>query len=429
MVLVSVLLASCAVAVYRLRVSLPASATVVIKDISSYHLSKFPPSIDDLNELNSRLAGLDVDDLLKWAHSEFHDELVQTTSFGPSGLVIIDKLHKLGLLNRIPIVTVDTLHLFPESYKFLNDIQAHYPDDLDLRVFLPEGFLSGDRDLFDETYGLGLWKSDPDKYAYLSKVEPTLRAMEEIHCSAWITGRRRSQGGERINLAVFELDNIEGKRLKINPLAHWSYEDVWAYIRHHKLIYNPLYDKGYKSIGDVMTTMPVAKDANERSGRFVGLNKTECGMHSHLEKIKRMREEAKQDNRVFEMPTLPCSDCLDVDTSRFDELVVQSNYEMLLEFYSPLCGTCQEFSPQYNLVAKYLKPLHNFKVARFDITESGVPPYVERVFPVQATPELYIVQREPFRVEHFRGGHDVPSILKWLESKTSYVHAAELLAK
>ena len=110
-------------------------------------------------------------------------------------------------------------------------------------------------------------------------MEPLERALRELKVRAWITGRRRDQGGSRANVEVLEFD-VDG-RLKVNVLASWSWEDVWQYIHDNKVPYNPLYDQSYKSIGDYHSTRPVEADGDERSGRFYHQEeKTECGIHN-----------------------------------------------------------------------------------------------------------------------------------------------------
>lgn len=109
-----------------------------------------------------------------------------------------------------------------------------------------------------------------------------------------------------------DLSDPTGQRLKLNPLAYWSKEQVWEYIRAHHVPYNALHDKGYASIGDMMSTRPTKEGDGEREGRFVGQNQSECGMHTHLAKVEKLREEAKEEGEEFEMPHLPCDDCIEV---------------------------------------------------------------------------------------------------------------------
>ncbi|EGD77949.1 phosphoadenosine phosphosulfate reductase [Salpingoeca rosetta] len=137
------------------------------------------------------------------------------------------------------------------------------------------------REEFEDLYGEELWQRDPELYQYMTKVEPTGRALRDYGVNVWITGRRRSQGAVRSQLHVVE--RTKDGRFKVNPMAFWPFETVQAYIREHNVPYNALLDQGYKSIGDVHSTVPVGSDAPERSGRWSGDYRTECGMHTMLE--------------------------------------------------------------------------------------------------------------------------------------------------
>ncbi|KAJ1843164.1 3'-phosphoadenylsulfate reductase, partial [Coemansia sp. RSA 2703] len=109
-------------------------------------------------------------------------------------------------------------------------------------------------------------------------VEPARRAYETLNAQAVITGRRKSQKGDRASLQVVEIEKGTGL-VKINPLANWSFQQVWTYLRANEVPYNVLLDRGYKSIGDFHSTLPVKEGADERSGRWQGSEKTECGLH------------------------------------------------------------------------------------------------------------------------------------------------------
>lgn len=403
---------------------LPSMTTKDSKGLDRVRIEGFPPSAAQLDQLNLLLGKFSADDILKWAHSQLPQGLIQVTSFGPSGLVVLDKLRKLGLLSHVSVLTIDTLHLFPESYAFIKSMKIEIPE-MHLHVYQPQNFRS--RNAFDQQYGESFWKKSPDEYAYFSKVEPMVRGLKEMNTSGWITGRRRSQGAERASLPVVEIDNLDPMRIKINPLAYWTYEDVWKYIRDARLLYNPLHDEGYKSIGDTMTTKPVDAAASERSGRFVGMQKTECGMHIHFEKIEKMRQDARKKNQVFEMPKLPCDGCLEVDMSNFDQLVLGGQIDMLIEFYSPMCSHCQNFAPKYDVVLKKLKSIPDVEVARMDITIHKIPESGKAAgFKVDSFPALYLVQRTPFKAILYTGEHEVSPILDWLEWKTSYVRVSDL---
>jgi phosphoadenylyl-sulfate reductase (thioredoxin) len=135
---------------------------------------------------------------------------------------------------------------------------------------------------FEARYGAELWKADEASYDYLVKVEPSQRAYAALNVGAVITGRRRSQGGDRAAIPALERD--ETGLIKVNPLAAWTFKDTKAYIDAHAVPYNALLDQGYKSIGDWHSTQPadpsLAGDAGERAGRWAGrADKTECGLH------------------------------------------------------------------------------------------------------------------------------------------------------
>lgn len=229
---------------------------------------RFTP--EHLEWLNDRFEDATPEEILKWCSMSL-PHLIQSTSFGPTGMVILQMLKELDL--NIPVLYIDTLHHFPESLAHAENSREHF--GLDLRVYRCKD--ATNQEEFEEKHGKELWKLESEKYDRIVKVEPQKRALREMDVYAWINGRRRSQGGERSNLKIMEFD-VDG-RVKINPLANWTYEQTWDYIRDNKLPYNPLHDQGYKSIGDHMTTFPVGDDEDERAGRWQGSSQTECGIH------------------------------------------------------------------------------------------------------------------------------------------------------
>jgi phosphoadenosine phosphosulfate reductase len=196
--------------------------------------------------------------------------------------VILDAIHKAGLLDKVPIIFVDTYTLFPESLHFLREVEQHY--GFKAKVFAAEGCT--DQKDYEAKYGTDYWMKDIDEYDMLCKVEPMNRALGEANSDCWINGRRRDHGADRAALPVWE-----GK--KLNPLAFWSFEDCWAYLRKHNVPYHPLHDVGFSSMGDMHSTVKVDHKVwftygGERSGRFQnlvkkdGTAKTECGIHSEI---------------------------------------------------------------------------------------------------------------------------------------------------
>jgi phosphoadenosine phosphosulfate reductase len=325
------------------------------KLLNKLYALPLPTSSQELSEVNKELAGLDPELILKWAHHHLHDSpelgdshpLVQATSFGPTGLVILDLLSVHNLLDTIPVITMDTLHLFQESYTFYDTVQSHYKSPLHLTITKPLDMIEEpimSKSEFNDAYSSTLWKTDPKLYTKVTKLEPMQQKLEEWNAVMWITGRRRSQGGERVKLDVLEFEpypqgsdmgnaaksspfHSSKGRWKLNPLAYWSYDQVWSYIRNNNVPYNPLYDQGYTSIGDEMTTSKPEK-ANEgvepahheRSGRFAGFGASnkECGLHVDFDldpADMKLDDDKEEENEPEDAENVTC----DIDMARQGE--------------------------------------------------------------------------------------------------------------
>lgn len=191
--------------------------------------------------------------------------LALVSAFGPGSLVLIHRFSELKV--RVPVIFIDTLYHFPETLDLVERVRSRY--ELDLRVFRP----AQNRAAFEALHGERLWERDIDRYQHHTKVEPFQRAIAGL--SAYITGRRRDQSTTRADLDVVEF----GNPIRINPLAAWTSEHVWAFIREHDIPYNSLHDAGYASVGDAPLTTPVALGEHERAGRWRGLDRLECGIH------------------------------------------------------------------------------------------------------------------------------------------------------
>ncbi|TVQ00056.1 MAG: phosphoadenylyl-sulfate reductase [Balneolaceae bacterium] len=221
-----------------------------------------------LEELNNYFRDKTVDDLLIWGYETFGNEIVAGTAFGSSGIVILHRLHELGL--PVKAFCLDTQLLFNETYHLWKTVVKQF--DIEIEPVQPILTLSGQT----ARYGDELWKNDADKCCYIRKVLPLRKYL--ANKKAWITGLRRSQSSTRSCIEKIEWDT-ENKTYKINPLADWGSEKIWEYIHAYKLPYNRLHDEGYPSIGCIHCTSPVKDFSDERSGRWVNLEKTECGIH------------------------------------------------------------------------------------------------------------------------------------------------------
>ncbi|HNY32586.1 MAG TPA: phosphoadenylyl-sulfate reductase [Fibrobacteria bacterium] len=226
----------------------------------------------DIVAASVSLEGKHPRDILEWTFQNLSD-VVLTTAWQPSGLVILDLLHEIG--RHPPVLFVDTLFHFQETLNLARVLADRY--DLDLRVYRPAGLDS--EAAFTAAHGEALWDRDLDLYQELTKVEPLRRAMRETGAKAWISGRRRDQGGDRKDLPILEL---AGGRIKVNPLAAWTRKEVWGYLLSKGIPYNPLHDQGFPSIGDRPLTEKADVGEGERSGRWKGRGKTECGIHTNM---------------------------------------------------------------------------------------------------------------------------------------------------
>ena len=235
-----------------------------------------PLQLHDLNldELNEKFETAHPSDILAWAIANIPSGLVQASAFNVDDIAITDLLYRqLKPATPVPVLFLDTLHHFPETLETVAKVKNTY--GLNLQIYKIPGVMT--REDFETEYGKALWETDVREFHRLTKIEPLHRGLAELDAQAWITGRRRDQAMTRTRLEIFEFD--AQKRLKINPIATWTRKDTWDYVAEHGVIYNPLHDRGYPSIGDEPLTTPVAEGEDERAGRWHGMGKTECGIH------------------------------------------------------------------------------------------------------------------------------------------------------
>ena len=208
-------------------------------------------------------------ELLKWISQNLPNEkVVMGTGFGPPGIVLMDILFQVN--RDISIFYIDTGFLFDQTYDLKNKLEERY--DFEFLRF------STDITPDDQTiqYGKKLWEKDADACCNLRKVIPLKQALSEY--DVWITGIRRKQTRVRAHAGLVELDP-RFEVIKINPLINWTHKEVWDYIKMHNLPYNSLHDRNYPSIGCKQCTSPVLPGDDDRSGRWKGTKKTECGLH------------------------------------------------------------------------------------------------------------------------------------------------------
>jgi phosphoadenosine phosphosulfate reductase len=230
----------------------------------------------ELQALNERFDRRPAEEPLRWAWDRFGTRAAIGTSFQGAGLVIMHLAHQAGL--RFPVFTIDTGLLFPETVALRSRLEAFFGHPIEA--------LEPDLTVEEQAAALGpeLWKHDPDLCCTQRKVVPLQSKLAQLDC--WITGLRREQSQTRAATALVEVyifDETTGREIvKLNPLAHWTRQAVWDHLRRHRIPYNPLHDQGYRSLGCQPCTTKTADGGNERAGRWIGFNKTECGLHTFL---------------------------------------------------------------------------------------------------------------------------------------------------
>lgn len=227
-----------------------------------------PKSGDELRQLNAQLETLSLSDFLRWSLEVFGEKVAAVTSFGASGVVILD--HLLRIKPAARVITLDTQFLFDETYDLMRRIEDRYGATIEV-VRPPLSPAEQERD-----YGANLWDVQPDLCCDLRKVRPLAGALQGL--DAWYTGIRRDQGPSRADTPLVGWDQRYGL-FKLSPVANWTRRDIWRYINANDVPYNNLHDVGYSSIGCTHCTRPPANIEDERSGRWAGKQKTECGLH------------------------------------------------------------------------------------------------------------------------------------------------------
>lgn len=230
-----------------------------------------PEDMEDIKVWGDSFASKQPQDVLAAAIERYAPKIVLACSFGAEDVVLVDMVHRID--PSVPLFYLDTDFLFPETYATRDRITERYnlkpAQVLQIKSLLtPAGQA--------ERHGEALWAKDPDQCCKIRKVEPLTRVLKGY--DAWITGIRREQSPTRASAKLIEWDNTFGL-IKINPLATWTWADVWTYIKVYEVPYNELHDRNYPSIGCTHCTKPVMPGEDPRSGRWQGREKTECGLH------------------------------------------------------------------------------------------------------------------------------------------------------
>ncbi|HET6409076.1 MAG TPA: phosphoadenylyl-sulfate reductase [Chthoniobacteraceae bacterium] len=231
---------------------------------------------EEVRALSEGFESASLERILGWAWDRFGPRAGIGTSFQGAGLVMIHHAVQAGF--KFPIFTIDTGFLFPETLELKKRLEDFF--GIEIESAHPEQ--SPEEQALE--HGEKLWERAPDLCCTMRKVLPLQKRLSNL--AVWITGVRRQQADTRGKTGILELYNFDKLRdldiLKLNPMAAWSREAVWAYLHDHKIPYNPLHDRGYRSIGCMPCTRPTGSGEDERAGRWTGFDKTECGIHTFL---------------------------------------------------------------------------------------------------------------------------------------------------
>ena len=225
----------------------------------------------DLKAVSDSFEARQPQDLLAYAIEKYHPQIVVACSFGAEDVVLIDMVQRIN--PNVPLFYLDTDFLFPETYATRDRVIERYGLQ-SAQVVQVKSLLTPQQQV--DVHGDRLWERNPDQCCQLRKVEPLIRVLKNY--DAWITGIRRDQAPSRANAGLIEWDQ-KFELVKINPLARWTWADVWTYIKVFEVPYNPLHDQNYPSIGCTYCTSPVKPGDDPRAGRWKNFTKTECGLH------------------------------------------------------------------------------------------------------------------------------------------------------
>lgn len=224
------------------------------------------------NELESKPAP----EILKWGFKKYGDKMVLASSFGAEDVVLIDMMCNINR-NLTRVFTLDTGRLNQETYDLIDKIRKKY--DIKVDVYFPN---ASDIEAMVANKGMNLMYESVENRKLccnLRKIEPLKRALKQFDC--WITGLRREQSTTRNRILKIEVDTLNNNITKLNPLADWTNDEIWKYIRENKVPYNELHDRGYPSIGCEPCTRAIKEGEDPRAGRWWWENDTqkECGLH------------------------------------------------------------------------------------------------------------------------------------------------------
>lgn len=230
----------------------------------------------ELKAISERFETATPQEILRWAITTYKGKLTMATAFGAEGCCLLHMIAQIRDETGIvpDIFNLDTGYQFPQTLALRNRIQKKY--GLTIRLVSAEESTNQ----LEARFAGPLYKENANQCCHLRKVVPLQEAVQGFE--AWITAIRREQTPERARAGIVSPDPKFDFLVKVSPLANWTKQQVWDYIRENDIPYNPLHDQGFPSIGCWPCTRAVKEGEDERSGRWAGQDKRECGIHINL---------------------------------------------------------------------------------------------------------------------------------------------------
>lgn len=233
-------------------------------------------SLISLVDIEQKLQAESPQKIIKYALSQFDNIAISFSGAEDVALIEMARNYRPD----IPVFCLDTGRLHPETYRYIEKVRKHY--GIEIQVISPDG--DAVRKLVTEKGLFSFYEDDHKECCGIRKIEPLRKKLSEV--DAWITGQRKDQSPTRAEIPVIQDDKLFARPnntlTKFNPLANWTSQEVWGYIRMCEIPYNELHDKGFISIGCEPCTRPVGPNQHEREGRWwwEEATKKECGLHA-----------------------------------------------------------------------------------------------------------------------------------------------------
>lgn len=224
---------------------------------------------DNLKLINIKLNKLSAEERILWSIENLPENFILTSSFGIQSSICLHLITRF--IPNITVVLIDTGYMFPETYRFIDKLEKRF--NLNIKIFRSKISSAWQEAKYGKLWEQGL--QGIKKYNLINKVQPMNQAIKKLNVKTWFAGLRKEQSQSRKKLKIL---SIQKKIFKFLPILDWNKKKSFQYIKNNKLDINPLFYRGYLSVGDIHTSMPYKIGMKEEDTRFFGL-KRECGIH------------------------------------------------------------------------------------------------------------------------------------------------------